>query len=210
MNLRSANRLWMAWSLVLLLAIAGTLWVAAKVKSTAVGQEILAPVRAGAADLGTTAAGIEPVATQLEASADEIAAIARRQLPRPPFGLAEPPFVQEMRQREEELLATLSAIADRLQESNRRIVDLQQEMNGIQVSMGADLDEAEHRIGLVIEVSETPRVLSGYALALLGAAAALSTFVLAWRRADRKEREERVEDDAPEGNTLSDPVAKPR
>ena len=107
--------------------------------------------------------------------------MARRQLPRPRFGLEEPPFVQEMRRREEALLASLAALGDQLRESRQQVLDLQQEIKRMESSMQSDLDEAEHQIGLLEERSAAKSFVSGLALALIAALGALSTFVAAWR-----------------------------
>ncbi len=125
MSPRTANRLWMAWSLFLLAAIAAVFWVAVTQRLEVDSQGILAPVRNGIGELEAATDRIGPVATRLETSADDVSRIAQRQLPRPPFGLVEPPFAREMREREEELLAALAEIQNQLGESNRQLLELQ-------------------------------------------------------------------------------------
>jgi len=183
----TANRLWMAWSLVLLAATLGTLWISTLVASGFDDHDILSPLRSRIEQLESSKARIEPVATQLEESAEEVSRIARRQLPRPPFGLAEPPFVQEMREREEALLATLAGIRDQLRVSNQQLLDLRQEINEMESAIKSDLDEAEYRIELLREILAMRSVFLGLALAFIATAAALSIFVSAWRRERREQ-----------------------
>ena len=181
----TANRLWMAWSLVLIVTILGTLWISTMIASGFGGQDILTPLRSRIEQFESATARIEPLATQLEESAEEISRITRRQLPRPLFGLAEPPFVQEMREREEALLATLTGIRDQLRASNQQVLELRQEINEMDSAIESDLDEAEYRIGLLREVLSMKSVFLGLALAIIAAAAAVSIFVSAWRRQKR-------------------------
>ena len=183
----TANRLRMAWSVVLLAAIIGTLWISTQIASGFDDRDILTPLRSRIAELESAKARIEPVATQLEESAEVVSVIARRQLPRSPFGLAEPPFVQEMRQREEALLATLGEVRDRLRISNRELLDLRQQIDEKESAIRSDLDEADYQIGLLREVLAMKSDFLGLALAIIAAAAALSIFVSAWRRERRKQ-----------------------
>ena len=183
----TANRLWMAWSLVLLAAILGTLWISTMIASGFDGHDILTPLRNRIEQSESATARLEPLATQLEESAKEVSRIAGRQLPRPPFGLAEPPFVQEMREREEALLATLSEIRDQLRVSNKQVLELRQEINEVDSAIESDLDEAEYRIGLLREVLSMKSVFLGLTLAIIAVAAAISIFVSAWRRQKRSQ-----------------------
>ena len=146
MRPRTANRLWMAWSLSPFAAIAAVFWVAFTQKLEVDGQEVLAPMRSGIGEVEVATDRIGPVATQLEANADEVSRIAQRQLPRPPFGLVEPPFVREMREREEGLLAALAEIRDHLEKSKRQLLDLQEQLNGIETSMQSGVDRLEYVI----------------------------------------------------------------
>ena len=186
MNFRLAKRLWMAWSLVLLAAMAGALWVSTRATPSFDSQETLAPLRGGIEDLEAAKARIEALSTALEGNAEEVSRLAQRQLPRSPFGLVEPPFVQEMRKREDGLLAALTGIRDQLRESKQRLVELQQEVTTIESSMQSDLDEIGHQIGLLKEELDAKRIYSGFALAILGAIAALSIVFLARRMDGRK------------------------
>ncbi len=186
MNFRLAKRLWMAWSLVLLAAMAGALWVSTGATPSFDSQETLAPLRGGIEDLEAAKARIEALSTALEGNAEEVSRLAQRQLPRSPFGLVEPPFVQEMRKREDGLLAALTGIRDQLRESKQRLVELQQEVTTIESSMQSDLDEIGHQIGLLKEELDAKRIFSGFALAILGAVAALSIVFLARRMDGRK------------------------
>ena len=185
MSVRSANRLWMAWSLVLLAATLGVLWFATRVAPGGDGQETLAPLRSGIEDLEAAKSLIEPLAAQLEANADQVSRIAQRQLPRPPFGLVEPPFVQDMREREESLLTALAGVGDQLRESKEALIELQRQVNTIESSMQSDLGRTGQEIGLLEEKSDRKRLVSSLAFAFLSALAALSVLVLAWR-ADRR------------------------
>ena len=196
MSVRSANRLWMAWSLVLLAATLGVLWFATRVAPGGDGQETLAPLRSGIEDLEAAKSLIEPLATQLEANADQVSRIAQRQLPRPPFGLVEPPFVQDMREREESLLTALAGIRDQLRESKEALVELQRQVNTIESAMQSDLDEIGQEIGLREEKSDTKRFVTSLAFAILGAIAALSVLVLAWRTDRRRSLTDQVEESA--------------
>ncbi len=181
----TANRLWMAWSLVLLAAILLTLWISTMIASGFGGQDILTPLGSRIEQIESATARLEPLATQLETSAEEVSVIVRRQLPRSPFGLAEPPFVQEMRQREEALLTTLGEIRDRLRVSNQELLDLRQEIDQMDSAIKSDLDEADYQIGLLREVLAMKSDFLGLALAIIAAAAALSIFISAWRRERR-------------------------
>lgn len=183
----TANRLWMAWSLVLLAAILGTLWISTMIATGFGGHDILTPLRSRIVQFESATARLEPLATQLEESAEEVSRIAGRQLPRPPFGLAEPPFVQEMREREEALLATLAGIRDQLRVSNQQVIELRQEINEVDSAIKSDLDEAEYRIELLREVLSMKAVFLGLALAIIAAAAAVSIFVSAWRKQKRSQ-----------------------
>ena len=196
MSVRSASRLWMAWSLVLLVATLGALWFATRAAPGVDSRETLAPLRGGIEDLEAAKSSIEPLATQLEAKADEVSRIAQRQLPRPPFGLLEPPFVQEMREREESLLTALAGIADQLRESKETLVELQRQVNTIESAMQSDLDEIGQEIGLQEEKSDTKRFVTSLAFAILGAIAALSVLVLAWRTDRQRSLIDRVEERA--------------
>ena len=187
MSPRTANRLWMAWSLFLLAATAGTLWVSTRIGPEIYGHDILAPARSSMAQFDGAKALIEPIAPRLKESADEVSRIARRQLPRPPFGLVEPPFVKKMREREEALLATLAGIGDHLQETKQLVLDLREEIKKLDSSIKSGLDEAEYQIGILREILTARSFVSGIALAVIAAAAAVSTFVLAWL-SDRREQ----------------------
>ncbi len=183
----TANRLWMAWSLVLLAAILGSLLISTMIASGFEGHDILTTLRSRIEQSESATARIEPLAAQLEESAEEVSRIAGRQLPRPPFGLAEPPFVQEMREREEALLATLAGIRDQLRASKQQVLELQQEINERDSAIKSDFDEAEYRIGLLREVLSMKSVFLGVALAIIAAGAAVSIFVSAWRRQKRSQ-----------------------
>ncbi len=184
----TANRLRLAWSLALLAATIGTLWISTQIASGFDDRDILTPLRSQIAELESAKARIEPVATQLEKSAEEVSVIARRQLPRSPFGLAEPPFVQDMRQREEALLVTLGEIRDRLRVSNQELLYLRQQIDEMESAIKSDLDEADYQIGLLREVLAMKSDFLGVALAIIAAAAALSIFVSAWRRERREQK----------------------
>ena len=177
MSVRSANRLWIAWSVTLLLALAGAFWASAGATLSFDSQESLAPLRSGIEDLEAVKARFEAISTRLESNADELSRIAQRQLPRPPFGLVEPPFVQDMREREDGLLSALNGIGEQLRESKQELIELQQQVNIVESSMQSDVDE----IGLLKEKSDAKRFFSSFALVVLGVVAALSIFVLAWR-----------------------------
>ncbi|MDJ0947200.1 MAG: hypothetical protein QNJ30_27440 [Kiloniellales bacterium] len=185
MSTRFASRLWMAWSLVLLVAMAGVSWHAARATAPLNGREVVAPVRGGLERLKAAGPRIEAIAIEAEGYSNELSRIAQRQLPRSPFGLEEPPFLQEMRAREEGLLAALTGIRDQLRDSKRQLVDLQSQLDTLESSMQADLDGLQNQIGLLQEVSDAQRDLTGFALAVIAALGALSTLVLA-RQAERR------------------------
>ena len=186
----TANRLWTAWSLILIAATIAALWFSTSIAPGFDGQDVLAPLRSRVELLESTKARIEPATTQLKESAEELSRIARRQLPRPPFGLAEPPFVQEMRQREEALLATLTGVRDQLRASNQQLLDLQQEIKEADSAMKSDLDAAEHRIELLQETLATKSAFLAIALAFIAAGGALSILVSAWRGHRRAQRDD--------------------
>lgn len=196
MSVRSASRLWMAWSLILLAATLGALWFATRAAPGVDGRGTLAPLRGGIEDLEAAKSLIDPLATQLEANAEAVARIAQRQLPRPPFGLVEPPFVQDMREREESLLTSLSGIADQLRESKEALVELQRQVNTIESAMQSDLDEIGQEIGLLEEKSDTKRFVTSLAFAILGTIAALSVLILAWLADRRGSLTDQVEESA--------------
>ena len=190
MSARTINRLWMAWSLVLLAATTGVLWISPRIMPGFEGREALVSLRNGTAQFDAAEARIEPIATQLEGAVEEVSRIARRQLPRSPFGLVEPPFVQEMRRREETLLASLVGIREQLQESKRQILDLRQELKRMASSTQSDLEEVGHQIGLLEERSVAKSFVSDLALALIAAVSAVSTFLMAWQRRGRTPRKD--------------------